>query len=889
VLVALAATAATAAIAYYAVSAFVSLYTRALWLHSVHDSDVFSRRLLTQVVLFLIFGGITAVVVGVNLALVVRHRPRDFAPDPAKQRWRFLFGRDVHRWRRWIAILVTAYATITVGSMAAGSWQTWLQWRNSTSFHRTDPQFHRDVSYFLFVYPMHRLVVTLAFRIVLTTLILVLVTAYLYGGARLRGTGARMSRAVVAQTSGLVGVYLLLKAVAYWLDRFGTAMSGHGVVTGSSYTDVHALLPDKLILLVIAALLGLGLLANMLLTRSGRLLAIGIGVMAAAALVFGVVVPALVQQFKDKPSASSLEIPYIARNITATRSAFGLAGTVTSKSFSPTSTDPQVLRLQADQDAQVRLLDPNQFSSTFTQDQQLRSFYNFKSTLDVDRYLVSGKDQDVLVAVRELQQSGLNNSQLTWTNTHLVYTHGYGVVAAPTDVTDRSGSPTYVEKDAPPSGSLGSFVPQIYYGQMSPSYSIVGAAAGSQPKEYDHPADVGSGQVDNTYTGGGGISLGSEFRRLVYAVKLHSASILFSNEINSHSQLLTVRNPRSRVASVAPWLTLDGDTYPVVSGGRVLWVVDGYTTSSGYPDSQQQNLKSATTNTLTQSGSTVTQPSSSVNYIRNSVKATVDAYTGAVTLYEWNQGATRDPVLATWEKAFPGLVKPQAAMPADLVQHLRYPQDLFNLQRSVLTQYHVTNAHQFYNGSDFWKVPNDPTVSSTSTTNSIGKKVSVSAPSQPSTYMSMSPDGGAAATFALSSPLVTLNKRSLASLLTVDSQPGPGYGHFTLLNVPSTGSPGLSQVQNDIESDPKVTQLLTLLRGGKSKVVLGNLLTIPLGNRMLYVEPVYTQSTGSNSFPTLQKVAAVYGNGPTAFASTLGQALDTAIGARPQGVPKSTP
>src|SRR5581483_9525834 len=264
---------------------------------------------------------------------------------------------------------------------------------------------------------------------------------------------------------------------------------------------------------------------------------------------------------------------------------------------------------------------------------------------------------------------------------------------------------------------------------------------------------------------------------------------------------------------------------------------------------------------------------------RNSVKATVDAYTGKVTLYAWDPSGTRDPILQSWEESFPGLIQPQRAIPSALLPHLRYPQDLFNVQRSLLTSYHVTNPSEFYNGSDFWKIPTDPTVGATSRINSLGKKVTTGSPTQPSVYMSVSPNGDSAASFALSSPLVTLNKRGLAAFLSVDSQPGPGYGKLTLLQLPATASiESPSQIQNDIESDPGVAQKLTLLRGGNSRVILGNLLTIPLGGQFLYIEPIYTQAISGASFPILRRVIAIYGNGAPAFKPTLSAALQQALG-----------
>jgi uncharacterized membrane protein (UPF0182 family) len=690
-----------------------------------------------------------------------------------------------------------------------------------------------------------------------------------------------MTPAFKAQVSLLLGLYLLFKAASYWLGRFALSTSTRGPVTGLSYTDQHAVLPARTILMVVAILCALVLFANVLFRRL-RFALLGLAAMAVAATLLGGIWPTLVSRYREQPSASSLDRTSIERNQAATLKAFGLDHEVSTQQYGASGAarpNGKALLAEARQIAQIRLLDPNQLTPTFNVKQQLQAYYNFKSTLDIDHYPLAGRQRDLAVAVRELNLSGISRS--TWTNKHLVYTHGYGVVAAPTDRMDpETGTPVFVNGGLPPQNRIPVSTPQIYFGQNSPSYSIVGHPQGSSSDlEFDYPGSNGAaGAFHTTYAGGGGVPIGSRFDRFLYAVNLHDPNIFFSSDINAGSKLLTVRNPRSRVAKVAPWLTLDGDVYPVVAGGHVEWVVDGYTSTSNYPASQKVNLRSATTTSLTRSGSTVVQPSTSVNYLHNSVKATVDAYTGKVTLYSWNQAAQPDPILKTWESAFPGLVQPESSIPGDLLPHLRYPQDLFNVQRSLLTSYHVTDPRDFYNGSAFWKIPTDPTVAAANTLNLNGTSTSSSVPTLPSVYMSMSATGSGRAGYALSTPMVTLNYRDLAGFLTVNAEPGPDYGRFTLLEFPvgqSVGSP--AQIQNDIESDNAISKELTLQRTGNSKVVLGNLLTIPLEGKVLYVEPVYTQAVGGNSFPILRHVIAVYGNGQPAFSATLDEALKQAI------------
>jgi uncharacterized membrane protein (UPF0182 family) len=855
-------------------NAFVGIDTNLLWFRAIGHESAYTRRIWTEVLLFATFGSLMAAFVAHTLVVVVRQRP-DYRPDPARQRWRYVFSRIEARLRKPLFVMIVAVLSVLAGSTAANGWQTWLLWRNRTSVGRTDPEFHRDISYFLFVYPQHRMVLSLLFRIVGTAIVVLLVSAYAYGALRLRGNGPKLTRALQIHLSALLGLFLVLKVFGYWLDRLATATSNRGVVTGPGYTDVHAVLPGKLALLVIAAVCAALMFANVA-AQSNKLMLWTLGAMAGSALVVGVGLPRLVQQFWEKPSAAVVETKFIQRNIDATRDAFGLSGNVVESTLAgkPSASGPQLLRhVRADQ---IRLLDPNRMSPTFTVLQQQRSFYGFKSTLDLDHYVIDGKGTDVEIALRELNLAGLPKSQQSWTNQHFVYTHGYGVVAARTDGI-RNGQPTFVAGSIPQRGAIRVNQPRIYYGLGSPSYSIVG----TPHQEIDRPSSSGSGDVTTMHIGGGGVPVGSVFHRLLYAWKLHSTSILFSSQIRSSSQLLYNRNPLSRVSAVAPWLTLDGNAYPVVVDGQVDWVVDGYTTSNSYPYSQQFNLRSATATTLNQRGSSLQQPNTSVNYMRNSVKAIVNAYTGAVTLYAWNGfSAEPDPVLSTWEKAFPGLIQPQASMPEGLLAHLRYPTDLFNVQRTVLARYHVTDPGQFYSGSDFWKVPYDPTVSGGTTTTATGSTVATPPPPLPSTYFTMSPNPVTAGpAYRLSSPLVTLNRRNLAAFLFVNSRPAGSYGQFSLLELPSTSVVDApAQVQNDIESTPRIANALSLERAGSSKVVLANLITVPLDGQILYVEPIYTQSKGANPYPILRHVAAVYGDGPVGFAPTLDGALRQAFG-----------
>lgn len=858
----------------------VRIATTELWFDSVHDGSVYTTMIEARILLFCVFGGFAGLLGGVTIVAVRRIRPRlDLSADNDTLRWSFC--RYEPRFWRLVVLLAVVIPGVLVGTRASGRWQTYLLWRHATPWHATDPLFHKDISFFVEVYPFHVMVVSLLTQAVSYGLWIAVVGGYWYGAWRLRRGRQKVTIGITRIVSLLLAGYLLLQAAGYWLARYALTTSQRGPVTGSSYTDVHAALPSRYVLMSVAAVCAAGLLVNAFRARRVRIVAGAIAAMVVVVLVAGTAWPGLIYHFREAPSAAQVDLPEIAHNQQATLAAFGLDGDVTTVPYDPsTSIDSAALVPLATQTAQIPLIDPNQLSPTFNVQQQIQAYYGFKSTLDIGHYDIDGKSQDVDIAVRELSLSGIPHQ--SWVNDHLVYTHGYGVVAAPTTKMDpHTESPVYLDGGLPPAQQIPVTRPQVYFGQAfgSSSYAIVGQPTGShQNLEFDHPGSNGSAKsVLTTYTGHGGIPIGSTLRRLLFAVQMDSPSILFSSELNSASQLLTVRNPRARVAKVAPWLTLDGDVYPAVVDGKIKWIVDGYTTTSHYPDSQLVNLHKATATTLTADGASVAQPNKTVNYLQNSVKAVVDAYTGKVTLYAWNQKAQPDPLLQAWESAFPGLVKPQSSISPALLAQLRYPTDLFNLQRSLLAKYHVTQPANFYSGNDFWKVPSDPTVAAAKAINASSAS-NGSGPPQPSEYIAMSADGSGPQQYALSSPMVTLNGRDLAAFVYVDAQPGPDYGKFTVLDFPSaSGGESPSEVQNDIESDTKITEALTLQRGGNSQVVLGDLEAIPLAGRMLYVEPVYTQSNQSQSFPVLRHVIALYAEGNPSFDNTLGGALKDAI------------
>jgi uncharacterized membrane protein (UPF0182 family) len=605
--------------------------------------------------------------------------------------------------------------------------------------------------------------------------------------------------------------------------------------------------------------------------------------MALGAIVIGGVYPLVVQQFSVRPSEADKEAPYISRNIDQTRLAYGLVPdkSVTTTNYSGVQAgDAKGLRADAKTLPNLRLLDPTELPDTFQQLQGFKSFYSFPSSLDVDRYDVGGKQAEQVVAVRDINLAGLAAGQQSWINQHLVYTHGFGFVSAASNTVRSDGTPVFDMSDIPPTGTLAQLSDQgsrVYFGETSPTFSVVGAPKGSKARELDFPDNSGIGQKNNTYDGKGGVAIGSSWRRLLYALRFKDKNFLFSSGVTGSSRVLYVRNPRDRVAKVAPFLTLDSDPYPAIVGGRIVWIVDGYTTTDGFPYAARTSLSSATNDTLTQTRGRG-RPAGEVNYIRNSVKATVDAYDGTVSLYQWGP---RDAVLETWKHAFPGIIKPQSAIPADVLAHLRYPEDLFKVQRTLLTKYHVTDPHAFYAGTDYWRVPDDPSKEQ--------QKPPVKVP-QPPYYLTLALPGESAPTFQLTTSLLQNNRPNLAAFVSVESDPSsPNYGTMKVLQLPSNAQvDGPGQVGNIFESFTPASTELSLLRNGGSKVDLGNLLTLPIGNGFLYVEPVYVKSAGQTSFPTLKRVLASF-NGTIAYEPTLQQALDVVFGGSAPSGPSTTP
>ncbi|WP_106536030.1 UPF0182 family protein [Haloactinopolyspora alba] len=838
----------------------VTFWTDWLWFDSVDFTDVFTTQLLTRAVLFIVFGLVMAVSVVVNGIIAYRLRPQH-RPMSVEQQSLDRYREAIDPVRKWVLAGAAILLAIMAGASASGRWQDYLLWRNGGEFGREDAQFGIDIGFFTFDFPWWRFLVSYGFAVVVLGLVVGAITHYVYGGIRLQTAGQKVSPATQAHLSVLIGLFVLLKAVAYWLDRYELVLQDNERFTGASYSDVNALMPAKMILVFVALICAILFFVNVW-QRNWTLPGIGLGLLVLSAVLLGGLWPFLVQQFEVRPSEASKESDYIDRNIQATREAYNIGDEHVEIQEYNATTEASQGQLASDSATipGIRLMDPNVIQPAFQQLQQVRGFYSFSDPLDVDRYQIDGTMRDTVVAVREIDSEGIPEEQQNWINEHTVYTHGFGMVAAPGNERQSDGSPVFVERNIPAQGQLGDYEPRVYFGQNSPTYSIVGAPDSVDPVEYDIPEDPQSGEERrNTYQGDGGVPVGSFINRLLYATRFQEANFLLSDRLNSESQLLYDRDPRLRVEKVAPWLTVDGNPFPSVVNGRIKWIVDGYTTSNSVPYAQRVSLSEATSDSRTSRPALAAQPDDYINYVRNSVKATVDAYSGEVTLYAWDE---QDPVLQAWMGAFPDAVEPRSAIPEPLMDHLRYPEDMFKMQRKLLEQYHVEDPITFYGGQDRWVVPSDPSA-----------EVEVD---QPPYYQSIKMPGQDRPVFSQTTTYSPRGRQNLIAFMAVNADTRhEDYGQLQILRLPgNTQIDGPGQVANAFESNTEVARQLTLLRSGDAQTQLGNLLTLPVGGGLLYVQPVYVvRASGDAAYPLLRRVLVQFGN-EIGFDDTLQGALD---------------
>lgn len=845
---------------------FASLYADWLWFDQLGFTRVLWTQWTARVVMFVV--GFLAMAVPVFVAIQLAYRLRPVYARLSSQLDHY--QEVVEPLRRLAMWGIPVFFGFFAGFAAAAQWETVWLWANRVDTGTADPQFQMDTGFYLFSVPFLSAVLGFASAVLLVCLGVTVLVAYLYGSVRVGQRELRISKAARIQLAVLAGLYLLVQAASLWLDRYKTLTKQGDRITGASYVDDHAIIPGLTILSIAAIIVALAFFVTAVIGR-WRYPLVGAGLLIVASLVVTVAYPWVLFNISVRPNQETLESPYYQRNIDATKAAYGIDGLQKSDFQAVTDAEPGQLRADAETTASIRIMDPAIISPTVRQLEQYRSYYKFTDPLDVDRYQIDGQSQDTVVSVRELNLDQLGQAA-SWYNTTLVYTHGYGMVAAKGNARTPDGNPVFVERGIPTVGDLTNsedYEPRIYFGESSPVYSIVGAPEGSPDIELDYPRGTGeSAQTKTTFSGNGGPNIGNPFNRLIYSLKFQSTDILFSDGINADSQILYDRNPIDRVQKVAPYLELDNDPYPSVVDGRIVWIIDGYTLSANYPYSSIVSLRDAISDTT---NTTPRVALDDVNYIRNSVKATVDAYDGSVTLYAWDE---TDPLLEAWQKVYPSTLKPISDMSGDLMSHVRYPTDLFKVQRAMLGTYHVDDAQSFYQRDNAWKTPDDPT-----------QKNPVL---QPPYYLTMKMPGQDAPTYSMFTTFIPGGddtRNVLMGYLSVDADAGAekgvkseSYGKLRMLEINAeTPVPGPGQVQNTFDADPSVSAFINILKQGQSEVLNGNLLTLPVGGGLLYVQPVFVQSSGSTKLPTLQKILVAFGN-DVAFEDTLQDALDALFG-----------
>ncbi len=860
---------------------FIDTYVDWLWFGELGYRSVFTTVLATRLIVFLVAGVVLGAIVFGGLALAYRTRPV-FVPatgpnDPVARYRSAVLAR-----LRLFGIGVPVFIGLLAGIVAQTYWVRVQLFLHGGEFGVTDPQFGRDLGFYAFDLPFYRLILTYLFVATFLAFIANLLGHYLFGGIRLSGRTGALSRSARIQLISLGGTLILLKAVAYWMDRYELLSVTRSAkpFTGAGYTDINAVLPAKLILLAIAVICALAVFSAIVL-RDLRIPAIGVVLLLLSSLVVGAGWPLIVEQFSVKPNAAQKESEYISRSITATRQAYGLTSdTVTYRNYESNgqTTAAQVAADRATT-SNIRLLDPTIVSPAFTQFQQGKNFYYFPDQLSIDRYIgPDGNLRDYVVAARELNPDRLIDNQRDWINRHSVYTHGNGFIASPANTVrgianDPNQNGGYPEFLASVVGANGSVVspgpapldqPRVYFGPVianAPAdYAIVGS--NGPDREYDYETNTET--KNYTYEGKGGVPIGNWLSRSVFAAKFAERNFLFSNVIGANSKILFNRDPAKRVQAVAPWLTTDTSVYPAIVNRRMVWIVDGYTTLDNYPYSELTTLSSATADSNEVAVNRLA-PDKKVSYIRNSVKATVDAYDGTVTLYAQDES---DPVLQAWEKVFPGTVKPKRDISPELQEHLRYPEDLFKVQRALLARYHVDNPITFFSAQDFWDVPLDPNPTASSY--------------QPPYYIVAKDiaNNDDSSSFQLTSAMNRFQRDFLAAYVSASSDPS-NYGKITVLTIPGQVN-GPKLAFNAISTDTAVSQDLGVIgRDNQNRIRWGNLLTLPVGEGgLLYVAPVYASpgtSDAASSYPRLIRVAMLY-NDKVGYGPTVSDALTELFG-----------
>ena len=864
------------------VRGIAGFYTDYLWFDELGFTSVWKGLLGARVLLAVAFSAVFFAVLLANLVIADRLAPR-FRPvsaeDQVVQRYRQLVGGHIARLRVAVALLFALLAGLGVSSQ----WNNWVLFRNGVDFGVKDPQFGKEVSFYVFKLPFIAYALNWAF-VAMVVIAMVTVSAhYLNGGIRMQAPGQRVTPQVKAHVSVLLGVLALIKAVQYYFQRYELNFSTRGVVHGATYTDVHAQLRALELLILISLAAFVLFLLNI--RRQGWVLpAIGVGVWAFVQLIVGAIIPAVMQKFVVDPSEARRERPFIARNIEATRKAYGLDGVQQTTFHYDENLTATGLQQNAETVRNVRLWDPAFVGQTYQKLQEIRSYYRFHN-VDIDRYPINGKATQTIVSARELNQSDLPSQ--SWVNRLPSYTHGFGALVAPANAVTPDGKPDFLLRNIPPEGQPELKQPRIYYGEEGGDYAIVK----SKQREIDYQRVSDGETVFSTYDGTGGVPMSSLVRKLAFALRFTDVNPLISNLVTSESRAIYIRDINDRVRAAAPFLRYDADPYPVIIEGRVLWVQDAYTATTRYPYSQQADAERVP------EGSGLGAP---FNYARNSVKVVIDAYNGSMKFYLVDD---KDPLARAYAKAFPKLFSPASQVSPELRSHFRYPEDLFRVQTNMYGRYHITGPNDFYNAGDAWNISQDPG-SGSPTERRTG---TAPIPQQPQTglltaasakrarmdptYLQLRLPEDRQESFLILQPFVPSpsgdKQQNLTAFMTAKSDPAD-YGRLQVFVMPrGVQIDGPALVDARIAADAQISQEITLLNQQGSQVLLGNVLVIPIENSLLYVRPLYVQST-RNPLPEFKKAIVVFGS-KAVMRDTLQASLAAVFGAAPQTLEQAKP
>jgi uncharacterized membrane protein (UPF0182 family) len=744
--------------------------------------------------------------------------------------------------------LVVGGGAVVLGLLIAvielSSWELALRFLYGVPYGLSDPVFGHDIGFYLFTLPAYVEIKNWLLLLLFFSAVVAGAVYWARGDIEIDRRPRRLSRAVIVHASALLGLYFVLAAWSYGLDRFLLLYNDNDVVVGAGYTDLHVRLPVLWFLVALAGVLAIVSWVNMTRWQTWQVPAAAVTLLFASSIVAGGIFPGLFQRFYVKPSELQLETPYIERNIALTQAAYDL-NRIESKPF-PVEDALSYATLAANRATvdNIRLWDGQPLATTYAQLQEIRTYYKFLD-IDIDRYRLEGDYRQVTLSARELEPGLLPSNAQTWVNLHLLFTHGNGVVMSPVTRKSSEGLPLFYLQDIPPLATGGPVIsePRIYFGRASERYVIV---KGSTP-EFDYPK--GKENVYAAYNGADGVAIGDWTRRALFSWYYGDPNILLSGYVTSESRILIHRNIQERVHTLAPFLQLDRDPYVVVSGGRLYWLQDAYTTSSWFPYSQPQS-------------------SGGLNYMRNSVKVVIDAYNGTVDFYVSDPG---DPLIRTWQRVFPGMFKPLPAMPADLQQHIRYPEDLFFVQAQLYRTYHMKAPEVFYNREDLWQFPRQAAAINDNRDAGPAADFGRDVPRMAPYYMIMRLPGEARAEYVIMLPMVPSQRENMIAWLAARCDT-PDYGKVVVYEFPKDKLVyGPFQIEARIQQNTDISQQISLWNQMGSRVIRGHLLVVPIENSILYVSPLYLRAA-TGQLPELKRVIAAYGD-RVVMEETLGAAL----------------